>query len=79
MKPNIHPKYVEARVVCACGNAFATQSVKPELHVEACAKCHPFYTGKQNILDVQGRVERFNKRYANKAEKPAAAESAPAR
>ena len=72
MRENIHPKYVTARVVCACGNAFTTQSVKAELHVEACAKCHPFFTGKQHLLDVQGRVERFNKRYAKAAEKPAA-------
>ena len=77
MKPNIHPNYVDAKVVCACGNSFMTQSVKAELHVEACAKCHPFFTGKQHLLDVQGRVDRFNKRYAKKADKPA--ESAPAR
>ncbi|MGH2499685.1 MAG: 50S ribosomal protein L31 [Candidatus Limnocylindria bacterium] len=80
MKPKIHPAYVEARVVCACGNSFVTGSTKPELHVEVCAKCHPFFTGKQHLIDIQGRVERFNKRYAKKDEPPAApAEAAPAR
>ena len=72
MKAKIHPKYVEAKVVCACGNTFMTGSTKPELHVEVCAKCHPFFTGKQHILDIQGRVDRFKKRYA-KAESAAAA------
>jgi large subunit ribosomal protein L31 len=52
-------------------------STKPELHVEVCAKCHPFFTGKQHLMDVQGRVERFNKRYGKNAEQPAATESAP--
>jgi len=77
MKEKIHPKYVEAKVICACGNTFTTGSTKPELHVEVCAKCHPFFTGKQHILDIQGRVDRFNKRYATKKAAPAEAEAAP--
>ncbi|HLZ47895.1 MAG TPA: 50S ribosomal protein L31 [Candidatus Limnocylindria bacterium] len=79
MKAKIHPQYVEATVTCACGNQFKTTSTKPELHVEVCAKCHPFFTGKQHLMDVQGRVERFNKRYGQKAEQPAASEAAPTR
>ncbi|CAN5215225.1 50S ribosomal protein L31 [soil metagenome] len=78
MKEKIHPKYVQARVVCACGNSFTTGSTKPELHVEVCAKCHPFFTGKQHLMDIQGRVDRFNKRYAKKADAAASAEAAPA-
>lgn len=77
MKAKIHPNYVAAKVVCACGNAFQTLSVKPELHVEVCSKCHPFFTGKQHLIDTQGRVDRFQKRYAKstagKAEQPAEA------
>ena len=79
MKEKIHPKYMQAKVQCACGNTFTTGSTKPELHVEVCAKCHPFFTGKQHLMDVQGRVERFNKRYGQKAEQPAASEAAPTR
>ena len=80
MKAKIHPQYVEATVTCACGNRFKTVSTKPDLHVEVCAKCHPFFTGKQHLIDVQGRVERFNKRYGQKkAEQPAASEAAPTR
>jgi len=78
VKEKIHPKYIPAKIVCACGNSFVSASVKAELRVEACAKCHPFFTGKQHLLDVQGRVDRFNKRYAKKAEQPAPAETAPA-
>lgn len=64
MKAKIHPKYYEnAKVTCLCGNTFTIGSTKPELKVEVCSKCHPFYTGKQRIADVQGRVERFKKRY----------------
>ncbi len=81
MKEKIHPRYMQAKVQCACGNTFTTGSTKPELHVEVCAKCHPFFTGKQHILDIQGRVDRFNKRYGTKqAEQPAAkAAAAPGR
>lgn len=63
MKPNIHPEYVEATVVCACGNTFKTRSTKPHLHVEVCSRCHPFFTGEHRIVDTAGRVERFLKRY----------------
>ena len=63
MKPGIHPKYhvVEAR--CACGNTFKTRSTKPELHLEICNACHPFFTGRQKLIDTEGRVERFTKRF----------------
>ena len=62
MKTEIHPKYVLATVVCSCGNTFVTRSTKSDLHVEVCAACHPFYTGKQKLMDSGGRVERFQKR-----------------
>jgi len=67
MKDNIHPKYVEVQVTCSCGNNFTTRSTmsKPALHVEVCAACHPFYTGKQKIVDTAGRVERFRQKYGN--------------
>lgn len=63
MKPKIHPKYVECVVTCACGNTFKTRSTKPKLHVEICSACHPFFTGKQKIVDTAGRVEKFRRRY----------------
>ncbi|MCE5239376.1 50S ribosomal protein L31 [bacterium] len=63
MKEGIHPNYQECQVTCACGETFATRSVKPTLRVEICSKCHPFYTGAQKIVDTEGRVERFIKRY----------------
>ncbi|HHY18827.1 MAG TPA: 50S ribosomal protein L31 [Firmicutes bacterium] len=63
MKENIHPKYYKAQVTCACGNTFETGSTKPELRIDICSKCHPFYTGKQKILDTGGRVERFKRKY----------------
>jgi large subunit ribosomal protein L31 len=62
MKPDIHPEYVLATVHCSCGNSFQTRSTKADLHVEICAECHPFYTGKQKLLDTGGRVERFQRR-----------------
>ena len=64
MKTGIHPEYMETHVTCSCGNTFTTRSTKPELHVELCNKCHPFYTGKQKLVDTGGRVERFQKKYA---------------
>ena len=64
MKTGIHPEYVVATVTCSCGNTFQTRSTKPELHVEICSQCHPFYTGKQKILDTAGRVDKFRKKYA---------------
>ncbi|MCS7276744.1 MAG: 50S ribosomal protein L31 [Dehalococcoidia bacterium] len=63
MKAGIHPEYVEATVVCACGNTWKTRSTKPLLRVEVCSRCHPFFTGEQRIVDTAGRVERFRRRY----------------
>lgn len=68
MKANVHPTYYpNAKVICACGNTFTTGSTVPELHVEICSACHPFFTGKQNLVDTAGRVDRFKKR-ATKAQ-----------
>ena len=64
MKPGIHPEYGPAHVRCTCGNEFWTRSTKPELHVEICSNCHPFYTGRQKLVDTGGRVERFRRRAA---------------
>ncbi len=66
MKENIHPKYVESHVQCACGNKFTTRSIKSEIQVEICSQCHPFFTGKQKLLDTAGRIEKFKKKYAQK-------------
>ena len=63
MKKDIHPKYGEATVRCACGETFTTGSTKEELSVEICSKCHPFFTGKPTLIDSGGRVDRFKKRY----------------
>ena len=62
MKPGIHPEYAETTVVCACGNTFTTRSTKPEIRVEICSNCHPFYTGKQKLVDSAGRVDRYQRR-----------------
>jgi large subunit ribosomal protein L31 len=68
MKQGIHPKYNEINVTCACGSTFKTRSTrKDDLHVEICSECHPFFTGKQKLVDTAGRVDRFNKRYGKKA------------
>lgn len=69
MKKGIHPKYVECTVRCACGNEFKTRSTKGDMQVEICNVCHPFYTGKQKIMDTAGRVEKFNRKYNLKDEK----------
>jgi large subunit ribosomal protein L31 len=66
MKAKIHPEYVEANVHCACGNNWKTRATKPELKVEVCSACHPFFTGEQRIVDTAGRVERFKRRYGMK-------------
>ena len=66
MKQGIHPNYVDCTITCACGNVIKTRSTKPEIHVKVCSKCHPFYTGKQKLVDTGGRVERFNKRFGRK-------------
>jgi large subunit ribosomal protein L31 len=63
VKPGIHPKYQEVEVRCACGNTFKTRSTKTELHLEICNQCHPFFTGRQKLIDTEGRVERFTKRF----------------
>jgi large subunit ribosomal protein L31 len=67
MKTEIHPEYVEAHVRCTCGNEFTTRSTKPEIHVEICSNCHPFYTGRQKLVDTGGRVERFKRRAAKRS------------
>jgi large subunit ribosomal protein L31 len=64
MKPAIHPEYQDAHVICACGNKFMTRSTKGSFNVDICAECHPFYTGKQKLMDSAGRIERFTKKYA---------------
>ncbi len=64
MKEGIHPSYNEATVVCACGETFTTMSTRPKIKVDICSKCHPFFTGKQKIVDAEGRVEKFKKKYA---------------
>ena len=66
MKQGIHPQYVTATVRCSCGSTFVTRSTKPEIHVELCSACHPFYTGKQKLVDTGGRVERFQRRYGQR-------------
>jgi large subunit ribosomal protein L31 len=66
MKEGIHPEYHQCKVTCACGETFMTGSVKKEMRVEICSKCHPFFTGKQKLVDTGGRVDRFNKRYGIK-------------
>jgi large subunit ribosomal protein L31 len=63
VKAGIHPKYEEVEVRCACGNTFKTRSTKPELHLEICSACHPFFTGRQKLIDTEGRVERFTKKF----------------
>jgi large subunit ribosomal protein L31 len=69
VKAEIHPNYQKTLVRCSCGNTFETRSTRAELHVELCSQCHPFYTGKQKLVDAGGRVERFNRRYANRPTK----------
>lgn len=63
LKKDIHPEYVESKVTCSCGETFVTRSTLPEIKVEVCSACHPFYTGRQKLVDTAGRVERFNKKY----------------
>jgi len=71
MKKGIHPKYVDSVIKCACGNEIRTKSVKKEISVEICSRCHPFFTGKQKLIDSAGRVERFQKKYGLKSQKSA--------
>jgi len=72
MKQDIHPGYTIATVHCSCGNTFQTRSTRSELRVEICSNCHPFYTGKQKLIDAGGRVERFQRRYAKQQEQSTA-------
>jgi large subunit ribosomal protein L31 len=69
MRKDIHPNYVETNVTCSCGNTFTVKSTKPELHVEVCDKCHPFYTGSQGTAVKTGRIEKFNRKYGINTEK----------
>jgi len=66
MKADIHPKYGPATITCACGHVVRTQATVPEMHVNTCSNCHPFYTGQAKFIDTEGRLERFKKRYAAK-------------
>jgi large subunit ribosomal protein L31 len=75
MKEGIHPEYKDATITCVCGNVIETRSTKKDIKIEICSNCHPFMTGKQKIMDTAGRVERFNKRYAPKAESPKTAKA----
>jgi large subunit ribosomal protein L31 len=65
MKKGIHPEYVECRVTCACGNTFMTRSTQKEIRIEICSQCHPFFTGKQKLVDSAGRIEKFRKKYGD--------------
>ena len=79
MKQGIHPQYEDIKVQCACGNSFSTRSTrKDDLHVEICSNCHPFFTGKQKLVDTAGRVDRFNRRYKKADAASAAPETAEA-
>jgi large subunit ribosomal protein L31 len=66
VKAGIHPEYVETSITCACGETIKTRSTLPSIRVEVCSKCHPFYTGKQKLMDTAGRVERFQRKYGRK-------------
>ncbi len=63
MKPDIHPNYVDSRIVCACGAIYNTRSTRPEIKIGICSACHPFFTGEQKFVDTAGRVEKFTRRY----------------
>lgn len=76
MKPELHPTYPPARIQCACGNTIETSSTRGSFHVEICANCHPFYTGKYKLMDTAGRVERFRKKYEAKPAAEAGASAA---
>jgi len=66
MKNDIHPKYKKTKITCICGNVIETSSTKEDIHVEICSQCHPFFTGKQKLVDTAGRIERFQRRYGLK-------------
>jgi large subunit ribosomal protein L31 len=67
MKEGIHPRYDACSIVCACGNVIDTRSTRENIHVDICSACHPFFTGKQKLMDTAGRVERFNRKYGTKS------------
>jgi large subunit ribosomal protein L31 len=67
MKEGIHPRYDACSIVCACGNVIETRSTKESIHVDICSACHPFFTGKQKLVDTAGRVERFNRKYGTRS------------
>lgn len=75
MKAAIHPDYVGTVITCACGNSWETRSTKPQIHVDVCSACHPYFTGEQRIVDTAGRVERFRRRYARGPAAAAAGEA----
>lgn len=77
MKKGIHPKYEATTITCACGNVIPTKSTVKGIHVEICSSCHPYFTGKQKLVDTAGRVERFNKRYGRKEGQAAAPKTPP--
>lgn len=68
MKATIHPEYLETTITCACGEVIHTRSTRPGIRVEICSKCHPFFTGKQKLVDTAGRVERFQRKYGRKSQ-----------
>ena len=74
MKTDIHPEYKTVTVLCSCGNSFETRSTGDDLRVELCSECHPFYTGKQKLVDTGGRIDRFERRYGRRNKGPAAAQ-----
>lgn len=72
MKAGIHPEYSDCEVACVCGEKFTTKATVKDIRVEICSKCHPFYTGKQKLVDTAGRIEKFERRYNKKAKEPVA-------
>jgi large subunit ribosomal protein L31 len=78
MKSDIHPEYATATVKCACGNTFQTRSTQAEIHTDVCSQCHPFFTGKQRLMDTAGRIERFRQKFAKPGERAEKAEKATA-
>ncbi len=68
MRPGIHPEFVECTVTCSCGNTFVTRSTNPEMRIDICSNCHPFFTGTQRLVDTQGQVDRFKRRLEKKAQ-----------
>ena len=75
MRKGIHPEYYDTKIVCACGNVIPTRSTKKDIRIEICSDCHPFFTGKQKLVDTEGRVERFKRRYAKHIQEAAEPES----